>query len=72
MNKGKLAVLAVIAVLVAAFFVLDLRQYFSIEYFQSQRAAIEAYFAAHPLRTAASSSPSTSRSPGCRCRARRS
>ena len=49
MTKGKLAVLAVIAALVAAFFVLDLRQYVSIEYFQSQRAAIEAYVAAHPV-----------------------
>ena len=52
MNKGKLAVLAVIVALVAAFFILDLRQYFSIEYFQSQRAAIEAYFQANPARTA--------------------
>jgi len=53
MNKGKLAVLAVIAALVAAFFIFDLGQYFSIEYFQSQRAAIEAYFQAHPVQTAA-------------------
>src|SRR5262245_36470367 len=51
MSKGKLAVLAVIAALVAAFFVFDLKQYFSIEYFQSQRAAIEAYFDAHPVET---------------------
>jgi dihydrolipoamide dehydrogenase len=53
MNKGKLAVLAVIAALVAAFFVFDLKQYFSIEYFQSQRAAIDAYYGAHPTRTVA-------------------
>ena len=52
MSKGKLAVLAVIVVLVAAFFAFDLRQYFSIEYFQSQRTAIEAYFQANPVRTA--------------------
>jgi pyruvate/2-oxoglutarate dehydrogenase complex dihydrolipoamide dehydrogenase (E3) component/uncharacterized membrane protein YdjX (TVP38/TMEM64 family) len=52
MTKGKLAVLAVIAALIAAFFVLDLRQYVSIEYFQAQRAAIEAYVQAHPLRSA--------------------
>ena len=52
MNKGKLAVLAVIVALVAAFFIFDLRQYFSIEYFQSQRAAIEAYFQANPFQTA--------------------
>ena len=42
MNKGKLAVLVVIVAGVAAFFAFDLRQYFSVEYFQSQRAAIEA------------------------------
>jgi uncharacterized membrane protein YdjX (TVP38/TMEM64 family) len=53
MNKGKLAVFAVIVAMVAAFFVFDLRQYFSIEYFQSQRAAIDAYYAAHPGETAA-------------------
>ena len=33
MSKGKLAVLALIVALVAAFFVFDLKQYFSIEYF---------------------------------------
>ena len=53
MNRGKFAVLAVIVALVAAFFVFDLKQYFSIEYFQSQRAAIEAYFQAHPVQTGA-------------------
>lgn len=53
MSKGKLAVLALVAVLVAAFFALDLGHYFSIGYFQSQRASIEAYFAAHPVRTGA-------------------
>jgi len=53
MNKGKLLVFAVIVALVAAFFVFDLKQYFSIEYFQSQRAAIDAYYQAHPLQTAA-------------------
>lgn len=53
MNKGKLLLFAAIAALVAAFFVLDLKQYVSIEYFQSQRAAIDAYYQAHPVRTAA-------------------
>ena len=51
MNKGKLVVLAVIVALVAAFFVFDLKQYVSIEYFQAQRAVIEAYFQAHPVET---------------------
>ena len=53
MNKGKLAVLAVIVALVAAFFVFDLKQYVSIEYFQARRAVIESYFQANPLQTAA-------------------
>ena len=53
MKKGKLLLLVVIAVLVAAFFALDLQRYLSLEYFQSQRAAIEAYLAAHPLGAAA-------------------
>ncbi|QJR16643.1 FAD-dependent oxidoreductase [Usitatibacter palustris] len=53
MNKGKLAVLVLIAAAIAAFFIFDLRQYFSIEYFQSQRASLEAQLAAHPVQTAA-------------------
>ena len=44
MSKGKLAVLAGIAALVAAFFILDLRQFISREFF-------EAYAAEHPLAT---------------------
>ncbi|MBC8021552.1 MAG: FAD-dependent oxidoreductase [Burkholderiales bacterium] len=51
MSKGKLAVLAVIVALVVAFFVLDLRQYISLEFFQSKRAQIETYFHAHPVQT---------------------
>ena len=50
MSKGKLAVAAVVAAGIAAFFAFDLRQYVSIEYFQSQRAAIEAYAQANPVR----------------------
>ncbi len=53
MNKRQLAVLALLAVLVAAFFAFDLRQFFSLEYFQSRREAIAAYFQASPWRTAA-------------------
>ena len=49
MNKSKLLVLAIVGALVVAFFALDLRQYFSIEYFQSQRAAIEAYAQVNPV-----------------------
>ena len=53
MSKGKLAVLAAIAALVAAFFVFGLRQYVSLEYFQAPRTAIEAYTLAHPVAAAA-------------------
>ncbi|HLB15426.1 MAG TPA: FAD-dependent oxidoreductase [Burkholderiales bacterium] len=53
MNKGRIVVLVVIAALVAAFFVFDLKQYFSLDYFKQQQAAIEAYYRAHPLQTAA-------------------
>jgi dihydrolipoamide dehydrogenase len=53
MNKGKLVVLAVIVALVAAFFLFDLKQYFSFEYFKSQRAVIDAYYQANPVQTAA-------------------
>ena len=53
MSKGKLAVLAIILASVAAFFIFDLRQYLSIEYFERQRAAIEAYRAAHPAEAVA-------------------
>lgn len=50
MNKNKVLLFAVIAVAVAAFFALGLQHYISLDYFQSQRAAIEAEVAAHPLR----------------------
>ena len=53
MTKGRIVVLVVIAALVAAFFVFDLKQYFSLDYFKQQQAAIDAYFQAHPLQTAA-------------------
>jgi len=52
MSKGKLVVLAVIAALIAAFFIFDLRQYLSLEYFKGSRATIEAYRDSHPLQAA--------------------
>ena len=52
MNKSKILVFAIIAAAVIAFFAFDLKQYFSIDFFQSQRAAIEAEVAARPLRSA--------------------
>jgi len=52
-TRGRIAALAVIAALVIAFFALDLRRYVSLEFFQAQRASIEAYRASHPFEAAA-------------------
>jgi pyruvate/2-oxoglutarate dehydrogenase complex dihydrolipoamide dehydrogenase (E3) component/uncharacterized membrane protein YdjX (TVP38/TMEM64 family) len=52
MSKGRIAVVALIGAAVAAFFIFDLRQYFTLAYFESQRAAIQAYRDAHPLQAA--------------------
>jgi pyruvate/2-oxoglutarate dehydrogenase complex dihydrolipoamide dehydrogenase (E3) component/uncharacterized membrane protein YdjX (TVP38/TMEM64 family) len=51
-NSRKLLLLLVIASLASAFFALDLGRFFSLDYFKSQQAAIEAYRAAHPGLTA--------------------
>ena len=42
MNKGRWLVIVLIAALVAAYFVFDLGQYFSLGYLKSQQAAIDA------------------------------
>ena len=52
MNPRKLLLLLVIAILASAFFAIDLGRFFSLDYFKSQQAAIEAYRAAHPGLTA--------------------
>src|SRR5687767_1027264 len=53
MNKSKLLIIAFIAALIAAFFIFDLKQYFSLDYFKSQQSAIDAFYQANPLRTVA-------------------
>ena len=53
MNKGKLLVLAVIAAMVAAFFVFDLKQYLSLDYVKAQQATLAAFVAERPLQAAA-------------------
>ena len=53
MNKKRLLLVIVLATAIAAFFIFDLRQYFTLEYFEAKRAAIEAYRAEHPVATAA-------------------
>jgi pyruvate/2-oxoglutarate dehydrogenase complex dihydrolipoamide dehydrogenase (E3) component/uncharacterized membrane protein YdjX (TVP38/TMEM64 family) len=45
---ARVALLAGILLLVAAFFAFDLGRYLDLEYFKAQRAAIEAFYAAHP------------------------
>ena len=49
MSKGKLAVVAILAAVVVAFFALDLRHYLTLEYFQAQRVALDAQLHAHPV-----------------------
>src|SRR5262245_51506105 len=53
MSRGRVVALVAIATLVAVFFVFDLKSYISADYFRAQQAAIDAYFRAHPLLTAA-------------------
>jgi len=53
MKKSKLLLFIVIAAAIAAFFIFDLKQYFSLEFFKSQRAVIDAYVAANPLQAGA-------------------
>ncbi|MFZ1493025.1 MAG: FAD-dependent oxidoreductase [Candidatus Competibacter denitrificans] len=48
MNTRKLLLVGAVAVLIGAFFAFDLGRFFSLEYFKSQQATIEAYQAAHP------------------------
>ena len=47
----KIIVLAVLAVIVALFFILDLQQYLSLEYVKTQQQAIDDYYADHRLLT---------------------
>jgi pyruvate/2-oxoglutarate dehydrogenase complex dihydrolipoamide dehydrogenase (E3) component/uncharacterized membrane protein YdjX (TVP38/TMEM64 family) len=53
MDKKRLLVLALVAAAIAAFFIFDLKQYLSLEFFQASRARIDAFHAAHPWQTAA-------------------
>jgi len=51
--KKRLLVLVLLLAAVAAFFIFDLKQYVTQEFFDSQRARIDAFYAAHPLQTVA-------------------
>ena len=48
MNSRKIAVLALILVLLAGFFVFDIGQYFSLDAIKTQQAALDAQVEAHP------------------------
>ncbi len=52
MKTSKIALIAAAVALIAAFFALDLGQYFRLEYFKSQQAALDLYYRANPLATA--------------------
>ncbi len=53
MQTRKLLIAAVILGLFVAFFAFDLGHYFTLDYFKSQQAAIDHYYAMNPLRTVA-------------------
>jgi len=53
MTRARVLILAVIIALIAAFFFFDLGRYFSLEYFKTQQAAINDFYTANPLATAA-------------------
>ena len=53
MTKSRIVVLLALLAAVAVFFAFGLQRYLSLEFFQSQRAAIDVFYQAHPARTAA-------------------
>ncbi len=52
MKASKIVLIAVAASLIAAFFAFDLGQYFRLDYFKSQQAAIDLCYQANPVVTA--------------------
>ena len=53
MTKSRIVVLLALLAAVAVFFAFGLQRYLSLEFFQSQRAAIDVFYQAHPARTTA-------------------
>ena len=49
MTRARVLLIAAIAVLIAAFFALGLDRYFTLDFFRSQQAAIDAYVTARPI-----------------------
>lgn len=52
MNNRKIAVAGIIVVLVIVYFVFDLGQYFSLDFFKARQADIDAYYRANPVAAA--------------------
>ena len=52
MNKQKFLLLAVVALLVTAFFVLPVGEYLSLEALKAQQTALDAFYRSHPWQTA--------------------
>ena len=48
MNHKRLAIFALVAVFIVAFFAFDLSQYFSLAYLKSQQAAVAAQVTSQP------------------------
>ena len=53
MKRNQIILLAVVAALVALFFVFDLQRYANLEFFQTQRAVVVGYYESNPLLTIA-------------------
>lgn len=53
MKRNQIILLAVVAALVALFFVFDLQRYANLEFFQTQRAVVVGYYENNPLLTIA-------------------
>ena len=51
MKSTRLLLLLVLAVLVAAFFVFDLHQYFNLEYLKSQQSRLDTFYQANSIKT---------------------
>ncbi len=53
MNKTRLLIALVLVAAIGAFFIFDLQQYVSLEFFKQKRAQIDAYYANNPWQAAA-------------------
>jgi len=51
MNKARWAILVVVVLAVAAFFIFNLGQYFNLDFVKSQQAAIDSYYQNNPVQT---------------------